>query len=130
MKRFVAALLTLISLPLLAATNAPNQQLILAWDRSPDDRLTNGITYTIYGEVRMPTVTNYVSIAGITNNTVGINSIAAGSWTFYATARQGAVESVPSNVLLVAVPNPPANLRTVILQYSAKHWPGKSATTD
>lgn len=94
-------------------------QLMLQWNRSADDFLTNGVTYTVYAEVALPTATNYVAVSGITNNQVGISSLAGGRWTFYATARQGNVESIPSNSIMVSVPAAPSNLRTVVLQYSA-----------
>ena len=104
-------------------TNAPatlkQSQFILAWDRSSDDTLTNGLTYVIHGEQRTATATNLITVANITSNTVGIYDIVSGDWTFYATAKLAGIESESSNLLLLRVPVEPLNMKTVILQYSA-----------
>ncbi len=89
------------------------QSVKLAWDASPSPGVTN---YVIYAATNaLATLTN-ISVG--TNLTATVENLSPGTWRFYATAQAGGVESAPSNLLLVDVPRPPANLRTIVVQYS------------
>lgn len=111
--KFLATIFLLVAL---AMSAAPQPQFALAWDASPSPEVTS---YTLHGQNVVAGVTNTVSVASITNLTVGVYDISSGNWTFWVTARAGLIESIPSNLLPVLVPNSPSGLKTVVLQYSA-----------
>jgi hypothetical protein len=114
MKAFLLAAVLLSELGLHAdpfTTNAPSPQFKLAWDRSASDFLTNGVTYTLSGVQKLPAVTNYVTMAGVTNSVVSLDGVASGAWTFNVVAVQAGISSLPSNSLLLTVPVSPFNLR-------------------
>lgn len=80
-------------------TNAGNVKL--AWDASPGDYQTNGVTYSLTASNVTAGVTN---IAVGTNLTASITNLDAGRWTFYALAHQGGISSLPSNLVYYDVP--------------------------
>jgi hypothetical protein len=80
-------------------TNAGNVKL--AWDASADDYRTNGVTYSLTASNAIAGVTN---IAVGTNLTASITNLDAGRWVFFATAKQGGIESLPSNLVYYDVP--------------------------
>lgn len=112
----------LLLAPLALAANLTNQASVtLAWDRSADDFITNGISYRVYA-------TNIAFSASATNMTAGTNvavtftNLAAGNWKFYAVAVQANLESLPSNIIFYTVPTnapaPPGKFATVYLENS------------
>ena len=83
----------------------------LAWDASA----TDGCEYRVY-------VQSGSSIARVecgTNLAVGIEDIAPGFYSFWATAILCGIESDPSNVTTVEVPAPPQGMRTVAVDFAA-----------
>lgn len=98
------------------STNQP-VQVRLAWDASPSP----GVDYILWASNAVHTPTNALPVPAGTNLSARVSDIAPGRWTFYVTARTrgtNAVESVPSNLLLLDVPTTPANFRNVVIQYS------------
>lgn len=132
----------------LLAANAIGADLNLAWDASvpivyTNDVIvvnfsTNGIPFsTTNYEIATIFATNYwlyahnaylteanksnslVKINAGTNLTATVENLSSGRWFFAATAvGNNGLESLLSNVLAVEAPNPPANMRTIVLQYS------------
>lgn len=95
-------------------------EIKLAWDASPTPGVTN---YMLVAHTNATAVTNY-SMATVrvnlgTNLTATITDLAVGQWHLFVTAGKGGLVSDPSNVLVVEMPRPPANLRTVTVQYGA-----------
>ena len=91
----------------------------LAWDAS----LTTGVTnYVLYASTNILSATNLTSATVRlnvgTNLTATVEGIQTGQWSFAATAMKDGIESDPSNILIVDVPQPPARMRTVVVQYS------------
>lgn len=111
--KILALLLVSGLLPLQAQT------IRLAWDASTTSGTTN---YILYAHTNTLTATNLSSAAVRlnvgTNLTGTVENLRAGRWWFATTAQITAVESLPSNVHIEEVPNPPAAMRTVVLQYS------------
>lgn len=110
----------------IAATFALSTQaagLVLTWDPSESANATNAVAYRLYGTGRPYSPTNVVVSKMEYRYDVGTNLVAEleplppGQYAFAATAIIGGVESLPSNILLVESPAPPARLRTVVLQY-------------
>lgn len=104
---------------LLIALTASAQNIRLGWDASPSAAVTN---YVLYAATNALTTTNLASAlvkqpVG-TNLTATIEDLKPGRWWFAATCQAEGVESGPSNVLLVDVPQPPAAMRTIVVQYS------------
>lgn len=91
----------------------------LAWDKSDTASVTN---YVFYAHTNSLTATNLASAAvrlnAGTNLTARVERLAAGRWWFVVTAVGEGMESDPSNTVTVEVPEPPKNMRTVILQFS------------
>lgn len=90
----------------------------LAWDASPTEGITNYVLYANNMIFSTPSPTNLVHINVGTNLTCTIEGLDPGRWYFAATAMKDGLESDISNVIEVEVPAPPANMRTVIVQYS------------
>ena len=90
----------------------------LAWDPSPDVGVTN---YVLYAHTNTFPVTNKLSAAVRlnvgTNLTASVESLTPGRWSFAAVAMMDGAESDISNIVQVEVPNPPVNMRTVVIQY-------------
>jgi hypothetical protein len=107
------------ALLLLLCLTASGQTVRLAWDPAPTVGITN---YTLYASTNALSATNLLAattnIPCGTNLTGTVSEIVAGRWWFAATAWKDGIESLPSNVLQVEVPRPPANMRTVVVQYS------------
>lgn len=105
----------------LAAVAQPQPgQVQLAWDASP----TPGVTYRLYAYTNATTLTNLssapVKLDAKTNLTATVQFLQPGTWRFVATAYStNGIESVPSNEVIATVPPPPANARTVIVQFNA-----------
>lgn len=93
---------------------APAADLHLAWDASPTPGVTN---YTVYAATNALAPMAQINVG--TNLTADISTLPTGQWRFYITATKDGLESDPSASVLVEVPEPPANLRIVIVQYSA-----------
>lgn len=99
-------------------TNAGN--VTLAWDRSPSDLLTNGVTYSL-------NVSNLTTLWGTniltgTNTSLALTNMDAGRWAFTALASQGGIASLPSNTALYDVPASrplaPSQMRIVFVDTS------------
>jgi len=91
----------------------------LAWDASPTTGVTN---YVLYASTNILSATNLTSATVRlnvgTNLTATVERIQSGQWSFAVTAMKNGLESDPSNILIVEVPQPPARMRTVVVQYS------------
>lgn len=106
------------------AVSASAQQMRLAWDASPDS--VSG--YRIYAGTNTAATNALVKLNVGTNLIAAVDGLAAGNWTFWATAyttNGGFVESLPSNLVFVRVPPPPAKLVTVAVQ-----WNGSVVSTN
>lgn len=141
MKFQIAALSALLTLSAAAAA----AELHLAWDPSPTPGVTNYVLYASTNDFSAPTnltaaaastrvlapANPQARLSGLaapdsgavrlnvgTNLTATIADLAEGYWSFAATAEMDGLESELSNIVHVQVPAPPANMRTVILQYS------------
>lgn len=92
----------------------------LAWDASPSPGITN---YILYAHTNALTKTNLstavVKVSAGTNTTASLDNLATGTWWLTVTASKGGVQSDPSNILIIDVPQPPAQMRSVVIQYSA-----------
>lgn len=101
------------------ALSLPAAQLKLAWDPSPSPGVTN---YVLYVSTNAITVTNAQPVAARisvgTNLTSAVEFLRAGRWHFAATAQAEGVESEYSNELIVQVPEPATNLRTLVIEYT------------
>ena len=89
--------------------------LKLAWDASPS---TNVVGYALYSGTNSG---NYLTRTEVgTNLTASVEGLVEGRWYFVVTAfTTNNIESLPSNEVNAEVPKPPANMRTVIVQYGA-----------
>ncbi len=91
--------------------------LSLAWDPSPG--ATNYVLYASQSPLTPTTLTNATLKINVgTNLTATVQNLATGQWYFGATAFSGGLQSDLSNILVVGSPAPPANMRTMIVQYS------------
>lgn len=112
-QRAIGLFVLLASLSAFAAGGS----VTLAWDPTP----STNCTYVLYGTTNtVLTPTNaQIKVNCGTNLTMQATDIAnAATWRFAVTAAQGALESDFSNQLILQVPVPPANTRSVALQYS------------
>lgn len=100
----------LASILILAALSAEASYLRLAWDAS----VTDGCDYRLYAQ----SGTNIVRVETGTNLTASLEDITPGFWSFWATAIKDKVESDPSNVLTVEVPQPPLGMRTLVVDHA------------
>jgi hypothetical protein len=98
----------------------PGQTIKFAWDPATNSQ---PLTYWLYASANplsdstISTATTNIPVG--TNLTATISQISVGSWWFAVAARDtNGIQSLLSNVLQVQVPNPPLNMRTVVLQYS------------
>jgi hypothetical protein len=98
-----------------------------AWNASTNAPEFTNVTYALYGYTNdLPdnlVWTNCASRINVgTNLTCTISGIVPGLWFFGVRANAlcgtNSVESEFSNILILDVPKPPTNMRTVILQYS------------
>lgn len=95
--------------------------LHLAWDPSP----SSGVRYRLYAHTNTFAGLNLtnatVRLDAGTNRTATVSNILAGTrWFFVATAYDtNGLESIPSQELSAVVPEPPARLSTVVLQFNA-----------
>lgn len=129
---------TIIFLSIFSITSVWATDIQLAWDASP----TSNVTYIIYGTTNMMSSTNLhssqIKLDVGTNQTVLIRDMKPAMWTFAATAARATVntnfqtlilgqptlitntiESDPSNFLMLEMPQPPANMRTLVIQVNA-----------
>lgn len=115
----------LIVIPILLwVIGAPASPVTLAWDASPD--AVAG--YRLYAGTNSAATNALVTVNAGTNLTCAVDALPAGPWTFWATAyttNGGFVESLPSNLVFVRVPPPPAKLVTVAVQ-----WNGSVVSTN
>lgn len=102
-----------------AAVTAAASDVKLAWDASGTVGITNYVLYANLAPLVYATRTNVTARINVgTNLTASVENLAPGQWWFAATAMKDGLESDFSNVLQVECPRPPANMRTVVLQYS------------
>jgi hypothetical protein len=112
-----------LALLLLFTTRALAADVPLLWTASPSPEVTG---YVLYASTNQITTTNFHSATvrvPLTNTvTATLGAIMPGTWWFTVTAVTGTMEhgleSDPSNILVATVAKPPANLRTMILEYS------------
>ena len=107
MSRLILALI--LALMLVCAT-VRGAELNLAWDASA----SSGCEYRLYAQSN----TNIVRVECGTNLTARLEDIAPGFYSFWATATKDGVESDPSNVLAVEVPQPPQGIRTLVVDHA------------
>jgi len=114
--------LLLLALPVFGANPTNSAFIVLAWDRSPDDLLTNGMTYRVYAGTNLVSgaVNSLTNFNAATNTSISITNLAPATWHFTATALQGGVESDFSNIASVTVPKvkprPPGAMATMYLE--------------
>ena len=101
----------------------------LEWDPSPDAWVAGYRLYASTNSVAVHQLTNALRKVDVGTNTVcSLTNLAAGRWFFvataYATEANGTnivtLESLPSNEVIAAIPEPPANMRTVHVQWSGQ----------
>ena len=115
-------LLFLISPSLLAANLTNLVNVTLAWDRSLDDQLTNGMTNRVYAGTNMVggLVNSVTNVNAGTNTSVTFTNMQPATWFFTATALQGGLESDFSNIAIFTIPSvrprPPGSLATMYLE--------------
>lgn len=116
------SILLLSALTAFAANPTNSAFVVLAWDRSPDDQLTNGLTYRVYAGTNLTSglVNSITNFNASTNTSVSITNLQPATWYFTATALQGGVESDFSNITSVTVPKvkprPPGAMATMYLE--------------
>lgn len=114
---------------LVLALPAMGAEIRLAWTASPSTNVTG---YMLYAGTNSPSITNVAErINAGTNQIIAISFVKSGSWFFWVTAHDSnGVESEPSSTLQVQVPDPPANLRTVLVEatidLSSTNWAEKA----
>ena len=93
------------------------REVRLAWDKSLDPSV---IGYRLYASTNTITdVSNAPVRVDVSTNTTGIVDIPdGGTWHFVATAYNAELESLPSNEVIVEVPQAPLNMRTLQMQWS------------
>lgn len=108
-------------LVVMAASVCRGQAIVpLEWDASISTNVTG---YKLYASTNVLTATNLssalVKLNTGTNRSVQVLITNVANWRFVATAytAQG-IESGPSNELIVGVPAPPPNMRTLVVQAS------------
>jgi len=116
MKRSLIAVVLLVFLSAAAGSAA---QARLAWDASPTEGVTNYVLHAWTNSAAAASFTNaLVHVNAGTNLTAMIEALQPGQWSFTVTAQKDGLESDPSNLLMVEVPQAPARMRTVAIQYS------------
>lgn len=101
---------------LLAAATCSAQQVKLSWDASAS-AATNVIHYIVHAGTNAGDYFIHLPVG--TNLNASVSDIAPLTWYFAATAvKTNGTQSPYSNELIEEVPQPPANMRTVVLQYS------------
>lgn len=102
-----------------AALTSMASDVNLAWDASLSAGTTN---YVLYAHTNsFPVANRFSAIVRLnvgTNLTARVEALTPGRWAFAVTAMMNGLESDLSNILVVEVPTPPANMRTVVVQYS------------
>lgn len=102
------------------AANLTNlASVTVAWERSTDDQLTNGITYKVYASQPAFLLTTTNVLAG-TNTSVTFTNLAPGTWRFFGVSVWANLESLPSNsayyVVPTNAPSPPGKFAIVYLE--------------
>lgn len=106
-------------LALVLAFEALGSEVRLAWDASPTPGVTNYVLYAGTNALNATNLTSAVVQLNVGTNLTGtIEGLVPEEWSFTVTAMRDGIESDPSNVLIVEVPQPPARMRTVAVQYS------------
>lgn len=110
----------ILILLLMAALAAFAQNARVAWDKSVTAGVSN---YVLYVATNSLSATNLAAAAARlnvgTNLTASIEAMNPGTYWLAVTAQKAGIESLPSNILVISVPQPPANMRTVVVQFSA-----------
>jgi hypothetical protein len=97
---------------------ARGSDIKLAWDPPPPSTNYTVTNYVLYAHSNLVAKTNYsVRLSVGTNLTATVQDTVPGRWWFAATAVAGGLESDLSAMLIAEVPVPPANMRTVVVQY-------------
>ena len=99
---------------LLLAPSCFASEVKLAWDASPTEGATN---YVLYASTNAISREAEVRIGVGTNQSARILNLPIGRWNFAVTVIKEGVESDFSNILTSEVPQPPARLYTVVIQY-------------
>jgi hypothetical protein len=121
-------LIAVLAASFVLTNHASGQQISLAWSPSPG---TNVAGYYIYASTNVITdpLTNAIrsDVGNLTKGTVDLSG--PGTWHFAASAYAystnvlngtnytSKVESALSNQVIVEVPPPPPNMRTLVLQF-------------
>ncbi len=117
-----ALVLLLAVLPVRAANPANPGNVVLTWVRTPDDLLTNSVTYRVQAGTNLVAgaIVVQTNLFAGTNTSLVLTNIAPATWFFTATAVQGGIESVPTPVLAYFVPanrpRPPGTFATMYLE--------------
>ena len=106
---------------------ASASKVTLEWDPSPDSWVAGYRLYASTNSVAIHGLTNaLVKLGAGTNTTCTVSNLAVGRWYFVATAyTTEEIESLPSNEVIASVATAPANMRTVVVQ-----WSGQVASTN
>lgn len=112
--KFVLSLVTALLTFVVTAGDIP-----LTWDYATNEPTS---AFILYASTNVISATNYrtapVRLPLPPVNTVTLSSFKPGTYWITVTAvSTNTLESDPSNILVAQVPKPPANLRTVVLQY-------------
>jgi len=111
--------LVILALPAKGANLTNLGNVTLGWDRSPDDFLTNGVSYKILASTNANFSGASVAWTG-TNTICTLTNIAPAVWYYEAMANQGGIDSDPSNVVVFYVPalkpRPPGKMFMVHLE--------------
>jgi len=96
--------------------NSDASEIKFAWNASPSIGVTN---YNFYASTNGLSLTNFVSRLPVgTNCTATVSDLTPGVWQFSVTAMRDGAQSDFCNILTIEIPEPPARMRTVILQFS------------
>lgn len=109
----------LTTLVLLVAAACSAADAKFAWNASTTSGITNYVIYANRAPLDYATRTNVTARLNVgTNLTASVEFLVPSQWWFAATAMKDGLESDFSNVIQVECPSPPANMRTVVLQFS------------
>ncbi|HMP83909.1 MAG TPA: hypothetical protein PKA41_14515 [Verrucomicrobiota bacterium] len=98
------------------ALNAAAAQVKIAWDAS-----ATNVTYVVYASTNSfasGIIEPQVRVNVGTNLSFTADFPMRGRWYFVVTAQRDHVQSLPSNELIVEAPTPPANTRTLAVEYT------------
>ena len=109
-------LLQKLALMPMLAFSVTAAEIQFAWNPSPSMGVTN---YMFYSCTNTLSLTNYTSRIPVgLSCTATITDLAPGIWQFSLTAMRDGIQSDFCNILTLEVPAPPAQMRTIVLQFS------------